>query len=209
MPEVRTYTVYRIDELSEDAKDKAREWYRQYLFQDEIDWEFVYDYAVRAAEILGIWIDTYFVCSRKRPKIWWSGFWHQGDGACFEGYYYYAKDAPAKIREYAPEDKELHRIADELEKLQSQHDFSLEARVRHTGRYYHSRSTTIEVFYGEPGNYVVEDIAEDVRTILRDFMDWIYDQLKKEYEYQCSDEHVDEVLRANDYTFDEHGNRED
>lgn len=40
-------------------------------------------------------------------------------------------------------------------------------------------------------------------------MDWIYRQLEKEYEYQNSDECIDENLMGNSYTFREDGTRED
>jgi hypothetical protein len=46
-----------------------------------------------------------------------------------------------------------------------------------------------------------------VTQCMRDFADWIYDQLRKEYEYQMSDEQVDETLIANEYEFDEDGDR--
>ena len=42
---------------------------------------------------------------------------------------------------------------------------------------------------------------------MRDFAQWIYDSLEKEYEYQMSDEFVTENIEANEYEFDEEGNR--
>ena len=41
--------------------------------------------------------------------------------------------------------------------------------------------------------------------MLRSFADWIYRQLKEEYEYRMSDENVDESIRINEYEFDENG----
>ncbi len=38
-------------------------------------------------------------------------------------------------------------------------------------------------------------------------MNWIYRQLEKEYEYQNSDECVDENILCNSYTFTEDGKR--
>jgi hypothetical protein len=42
---------------------------------------------------------------------------------------------------------------------------------------------------------------------MRDFADWIYSQLEKEYEWQNADEQVDDTIRANAYEFDEDGAR--
>ena len=118
MPEIIETTVYRLDELSDAAKEKARAWYRQTGFDH--DWfEFVYDDFERICAIIGVDLKTvpvrlYGGGTRQKPCIWFSGFWSQGDGACFEGRYGYAKDAPRKIRDHAPKDGELHRIADAL-----------------------------------------------------------------------------------------------
>lgn len=101
MPEVIETTVYRLDELSEAARDKARTWYRDSAF--DYDWhDTVTEDFARAAEILGVELLTRPARlmgggTRQHPCIWFSGFWSQGDGACFEGRYAYAKGAPQKI----------------------------------------------------------------------------------------------------------------
>lgn len=100
MPEVIETTVYRLDELCEAAKEKARAWYREGAFDH--DWfEFVYDDFERICEILGVELKTRAVRlmgggTRQKPCVWFSGFWSQGDGACFEGRYRHAKGAPGK-----------------------------------------------------------------------------------------------------------------
>lgn len=40
---------------------------------------------------------------------------------------------------------------------------------------------------------------------MRAFADWIYRQLETEYDYQNSDEQVDESIIANEYEFTEEG----
>ena len=88
MPEIIETTVYRLDELSDAAKEKARAWYREGGF--DYDWfESVYDDFESIAEILGLRLKTRGVrlCgggTRQKPCIWFSGFSSQGDGACFE-----------------------------------------------------------------------------------------------------------------------------
>lgn len=52
--------------------------------------------------------------------------------------------------------------------------------------------------------------AEDERQIVEAFRDlarWLYRQLEREYEYQTSDEAIDETILANEYTFTETGRR--
>ena len=68
--------------------------------------------------------------TRQKPCIWFSGFWSQGDGACFEGRYAYAPRASLRIRDYAPRDTELHRIADALQALQRLNFYQLTASFR-------------------------------------------------------------------------------
>ena len=118
MPEIIETTAYRLDELSDAAKDAARAWYRQAGFDH--DWfEFVFDDFERICAILGVELRTvpvrlYGGGTRQKPCIFFSGFWSQGDGACFEGRYLYARAARRHIRDHAPKDSELHRIADAL-----------------------------------------------------------------------------------------------
>jgi hypothetical protein len=87
MPEIIETTVYRLDELSDAAKEKARAWYSEGGF--DYDWfECVYDDFERIAEILGLRLKTRVVRlfgggTRQKPSIWFSGFSCQGDGACY------------------------------------------------------------------------------------------------------------------------------
>lgn len=200
--------LFKFDELSNGAKDKARGWYREGAF-DYDWWDAVYEDAAQIADILGIDLRTKMVKlmgggARQEPSIYFSGFSSQGDGACFEGSYAYAKGAAKKIRDYAPKDSELHSIADTLQQLQRVSFYKLEARVKHNGRYNHALCTDIDVFDGS-GDYAKEEIAEDVRDALRDFMYWIYRALERNYEWLISDEQVDESIRCNEYEFKEDG----
>jgi len=111
MPEVICTTVYQFPELSDIAKDKARSWYRELGPHDDW-WDTVYEDFERVCEIVGIRLKTTPVRlmgggTRAKPCIWFSGFWSQGDGACFEGYLSHAKGAAARIRDYAPQDATL------------------------------------------------------------------------------------------------------
>lgn len=209
MAKTLTKTVYTFDELDENAKEKAREWYKEGALQYEW-WYTTLDDAKSIGKIIGIEIDD----------IYFSGFASQGDGACFTGTYSYRKGGFAKLVKECPEhytdrdgavrvcssNRELIRIVRDLQALQRKNFYRLEAAISHSGHYYHSYCTDIQVWsenrWNEP------DCADDFRDALRAFMDWIYDRLREEYEYLLSDEQVDESILANEYTFDEWGNRE-
>ena len=203
--------VYDFTELSDTARDKARTWFRETIDHDW--WDSVYDDFEQICPILGVTLATRTVRlmgggTRQKPCIWFSGFWSQGDGACFEGRYAYAPRAPLRIRDYAPQDTELHRIADALQALQRPNFYQLDGllpadrpvlarlcddvrrRPRQPCRPGDRRSHR-----GRPGQ------------ALRDLANWLYRTLEREYEFQTSDETVDEGMSANGYTFTAEGRR--
>lgn len=212
MPEVIETLVYRIDELDGAARENARAWFRRIGFDH--DWhEAVFDDFERYCAILGIELRAMPIRlfgggTRARPCIFFSGFWSQGDGACFEGSYAYANGAAAAIRTHAPRDADLHAIADALAGVQRRNFYQLRADIRHLGRYYHEHSMTIAV---ERESSATQDVTlgaeEIVAEALRDFARWLYRRLKAEYEYLTSDAEIDAALAANDYTFTAEGKR--
>ncbi|GKX34104.1 MAG: hypothetical protein MnENMB40S_17220 [Rhizobiaceae bacterium MnEN-MB40S] len=212
MPEIIETTVFRLEELSDSAKDNARAWYREGAF--DYDWhDAVYEDFQQIAEILGISFKTRTVrlmggSTRHKPCIWFSGFWSQGDGASFEAYYSYRKNASAEIRSYAPQDAGLHRIADVLQAVQRRNFYQLRAEASHCGHYYHEYCMSISVERDSPTwQDMTEDAEEIVTEALRDLARWLYRQLEREYDYLSSDEAVDEAIAANEYTFTENGRR--
>jgi hypothetical protein len=194
-----TRTIFKFDELpSEAAKEKARAWYRHASEGDDFWQEYVIEDAIQCAEIIGIEIGK---CRHSaRPAVYFSGFWSQGDGASFEGRYTYKKGAAKAIRQHAPQDAELHRIADKLQTLQKRIFYRGVFDVTQSGRYCHE--TTMRVEWTE---YCPEDLADDILEALRDFARWIYRRLEAEYEYCNSDEAIEENMMANEYEFDADG----
>ena len=174
----------------------------------QIDWwPTIYDDFARVCDILGV--DLF-----GDPAF--SGFSSQGDGASFIGVYRaygvnykgalhenYSETAPEKIREYAPKDEELHRIADELCVL-SRIYYPVFARIgRLSSQYYHSGSMdiTTEPMHGDPDDWAdeVQSVVDETMTLLmRALADWLYAQLEKEYDYLTSDEAVWEAIQANE-----------
>lgn len=212
MPQVIETTVYQLDELSDAAKDKARNWFREGGF----DWEwyeFIYDDFEAICGILGVDLTTRSVRlmgggTRQKPCIYFQGFWSQGDGACFEGIYRYKSGAAAKICDYAPKDTELHGVADALQDIQKRNFYQIHARAVHRGHYYHEYCMDVDVERDSPVYQALTSGADEiVTTALRDLARWLYRSLQREYEYQTSDEAVDEAIQANEYTFTETGKR--
>lgn len=211
MPRTIEVQLYQFDELSEKAKEKAREWYRGLHDADNTWSESVYDEAVRFGALMGIEIGrrpvrTMGGAARTEPAIFYSGFWSQGDGACFEGFYSYAKGALAKLKAEASLDTRLHDIAVRLSALQRRYFYGLAATVTHSGRYYHEFCTDIEVD-AEGGRAVTEADEAELKDCLREFMRWIYGQLEAAYEADNTDEVVDSNIEANEYEFTEDGER--
>jgi hypothetical protein len=211
---VTEQTAYKFDELSDKAKEKARDWYRGHI--ETGDYDAVIEDAVTIAGILGIdlaprnqrciltgpnpreWVDN-------SPSIFWSGFSSQGDGASFDGRYSYAKGCARAIRRHAPLDTELHRIADELRDLQRPNMYRLTATSKVSGHYSHSGCMNVAVDDGEFRQTGWLEIEEKLTRLMRDFADWIYRQLDKENTWLYSDEHVDESIECNDYEFTSEG----
>ena len=212
MPEMISTTVYRLNELPDCAKDRARTWYREGGF--DYDWyDAVYEDFQHIAEILGIRLktrNTRLIGGRTRqdPCIWFSGFWSQGDGAAWEGTYSYRKSAAAELRVYAPKDKTLQRIAETLQAAQRQNFYQLRADVTHRGIYYHASTMAVSVSRDSAAAVeVIGDAGSIVTDALRDLANWLYRQLEQEYDYLTSDEAVDETLVVGGYTFTEEGRR--
>ena len=190
----KTETLFTFDELSdaakETARDREREAYSRY-FSDVFDFD---DFNIIAA-ILGVDVtNTYY-----------SGFWSQGDGACFEGSYSYKPGAAKAIRDYAPKDKTLHRIADELQAVQRRYFYKLAASCSHRGHYYHSGCMSVCVYLDDSYASVSDTDENEIIDAMRSLADWLYSQLEREWEYQNSDEVIDENIRANEYEFYEGG----
>ena len=212
MPRIVDTLVYRLDELEAPAQDKARAWYREIGF--EHDWyDSVYHDFQQIADILGLRFKTtpvrlYGGGTRQAPCIWFRGFWSQGDGAAYEAWYSYAPRAVPRIRAHAPQDVELHHIAEALQQVQRRNFFQLRAETSLRGHYCHARSMVIEVTRDSAaGQEMTNDAEEVVADALRDLADWLYGQLQQEYEYLTSDAAIDEVIIANDYAFTAEGRR--
>lgn len=231
MPKTVTTKLYQYAELSEKAKEKAREWWMKHCEHDnwQSDQEWVYEDTTTIAAALGIDID----------KIWYTGFWSQGDGACFDGSYKYKKGWPkalaghmgssdpkeiAKHRvpmgekqmaEFIEERKKLIALGERFQKVQKKYFYRVQATVKHTGRYYHEYCTNVTVYTedddGWGGYEKAIDAADDteVTDILREYMRYIYRRLEETYEWTTSEERIAEDFESNPVTFTKNGRQTD
>ena len=182
-------------------------------------WDSTYDNFNHICEILGIDLD------KDEPSF--SGFWSQGDGASWTGAYRAQRVlhgyetygqvsptydlAPQKIREHAPKDEELHRIADELCLLARIYGPTYAMVRRHNNHYVHSSTMYVseweywdgEIDIDEVDEAITDHIEETLQDLFRDLAGWLYTTLEKEHEYLTSDEAVIESLEANEIEEDE------
>lgn len=186
-----TASAHTFSELSDKAKDKARQYHHDAYMSDGHWYEYVLDDAKEIGKILGFDIDN----------IYFSGFWSQGDGACWTGDYRYEKGAPAKVADYAGNNAELIRIARGLQDIQRRNFYQLTARVSRSGRYSHSHTMRADVEDCTDPYRDVGDAEGDLLKLFRDFADWVYSNLRTEYDYQTSDAAIAEDFDANEVLF--------
>ncbi len=106
------------------------------------------------------------------------------------------------IKDYAPKDEELNRIAKALQDVQSRHFYKLRASIASV----RDHSISVEVWHDDDRYRDIGDAEDDISTLMNDFNDWMFCTLEREYEWLTSDEQVEESIVANEYEFDEYGN---
>lgn len=241
-------TVYKFEELSEPAKEKAREWYRYATNCDFVDFHAasaIEDFCEIASKI-GFSIDS--------DDVHWSGFWSQGDGASFTGYFVLAecsKEFFKDLQQWGSGEtveaclKDARRFrADALRfyrevraclpvshwKTWREFFTSTASRVapkihigRMSSRYSHECTMQVsdceewrdiiaefmgDVEYDESGvDSALETLTECAQEFARSMAQNLYRAIELEYEYQNSDEVVDENITANEYEFTEDGKK--
>ena len=197
--------TYSYDELSSSAKERARQWYRNSDYDDFFADSVIED-AVHIADLMGLDIMlNHTKNGTYTHSIYYSGFSSQGSGACFKGSYRYKKGSVKAVKDYAPKDIELHRIAKGLQDAQRKHFYKLRANTTHKGRYCHEYSMTVDVFGDTFAD--ISEAEKEISELLRDFARWIYKQLESAYDHENSDDIVTENIVANDYYFLESGER--
>ena len=194
--------IFKYEELTDAAKGKARDWWRESSRRDgDSFWsECTIDEAKEQGGAMGLEISN----------VYFSGFWSQGDGACFEGRWSAANVKADQVADGWGESEsttQIKRIAAEFAEFAKAWPES-SFTVKHRGRYSHENCTGFSVSLGEDaddGETVTQDqwSAAEYQIIetAKSYMRWIYRQLESAYEDYHADEQVESAIVANEYEF--------
>lgn len=142
-------------------------------------------------------------------KVYYSGFWSQGDGACFEG----ALVDPERYldRHYADQYPMIRKLLE--------HGGRVYVSCDHRGRYYHEHSVSFSIDNDELGDVLEQPTAfhetivdqwqieldkelstfeSDVASHWRGYMQDLYGELEEVYDHLTSDDAVWDTLVANE-----------
>lgn len=185
-----TTAVYSFDELSDAAKAKALDWYRD-GYETDLSMT-VEDFKDNIAPLFGFDVS----------RVFYSGFCCQGDGACFEGTWE-ADDVAPDIAGY--QDAGLAELHKRMAAFAEKH-LGFFANIKHRGHYYHEHCTEIDFDPDSLVSHAKYPCAEgEFAELARDLMRWLYRQLEKDHEWQLSDEALTDSILAADYDFTEDG----
>jgi len=193
---IQEVKLYEFQELSLEVQDKVIDINRDILTEHNWYAPTVWDFE-EILKQLGFY----------NIKCYFSGFYSQGDGASFEASYGYQKGSLSLVKSYAPLDKELYFIAEQLQKLQKSNFYSLSAKVeRISSRYYHSNTMIVGEIYRDDNKSFVEGTIDTFRSICRELADYLYKALEKEYDFLSSDGAIKEQLEnSSDTLYFENG----
>jgi hypothetical protein len=215
---MNTETTYKWEELSQTAKDRARDWYIEGM--DYEWWEGVYESVKEDGYELGFCIDD----------IRFSGFWSQGDGASWTGQVdvrqWLEKHGPDSIGVSAwcaliQEDVVSKHIQVTQSGHYSHHETMGFANVEdHTDEFTDDWQMELtSIFKGMEVQHLfdiivtddtcpyknVDDLTTAIAISAKDYAKDIYVRLREEYEYLCSEEMMIDHFEANDYHFTNEG----
>lgn len=184
----------------ESVSEKTIEKYRHINVEHDDWWEYTYNEFVLSMEQVGIDVD----------RMFFSGFWSQGDGACFEG-----RIGDTKLfldKHFTPTDyPTIRKLLDS--------GGSITFRCKHSGHYYHENCVSFDIdcdlftyVLDKPTDFheqVVEsldalldvemdDFEKQSVELFKNHMRTLYRTLEKEYDHLTSDEAVEETIIAND-----------
>lgn len=190
----KTINLYEFDECSDELKAKILDNLRD-INVDHDDWhEHIIDRFTEETKEFDV------------IRVYYSGFWSQGDGAMFE----YDK---VNLFDQFVAQLELSPMRKSWLKTQGY----VTGYGKHRGYYYHSGCC--EHYLSLESNFTwteAERFANWISSFEEQFQDYVkeiyenlcselYRDLKKEYDYYTSDEAIIETIQANEYTFNEDG----
>jgi uncharacterized coiled-coil protein SlyX len=197
----------------EDVKDneKLKEEVLQKYGDINVDFDRWYD------GVYEKWIEELKNYGFEDVKIYFSGFWTQGDGACFISKVNIVNFISAFkdeiIKELNITEKQLNLII----KLQENYDFLTYKIKQFDTHYYHEYTIKADYeYYLYPFQYheklynflekTVYQLQDFITEKARFYSRKIYRDLENEYDYLTSENAILETLEINDYEFTEDGN---
>jgi hypothetical protein len=188
---IKKYRVFKFDELSPSAQEKALQDQRQ--FESEV-WD-ANDYLISDFKED---IEKYGVSG---VDVSYSGFYSQGDGASFTG----LVDLRKYLKETGQEKDYAKLIKAFDEDLADDHVHI----VRLSNQYSHENTIASDgVNYHGTNNEVQQEadkLADNLTFFAREKSKNIYKTLRDDYEYCMGDENLKENIKANEYEFTEDG----
>lgn len=219
MSKVIEVEVFKYAELSDSAKQKARDWYIEGM--DYEWWDSVYEMSKEDGYEKGFCID----------KIYFSGFWSQGDGASWTG----QVDVRQWLEQNYPDSIGLSAWCQLIQEDVISKHIKVEANNSH---YCHESTMQFGEVVDDTDNFEddytmqlpsifkgmtianlfdiiatdstcpiksTEDIEQAIAESGKDYAIDIYHRLREEYEYLCSEEMMIDHFDCNDYHFTNEG----
>jgi hypothetical protein len=199
MRTIVTETIaYKFDELSKETQEKAIDKNRDMNVNYDW-WDCTYDDFKENN-------NEYFHIDR----IYFSGFWSQGDGAMFE-----YSSLPDRLMDIFIDGLDLTP----MRKGWLRNNIAVSGYGKQRGHYYHENSCTHSIYWEVDNGDLHYDrsLYQWLMSFENDFEDFVidyykdlclnlYKDLETEYNYLTSDEVIKESLIENDYEFDINGN---
>lgn len=204
-------TIYKYDELSDEAKQAARDWYLEdYPYYDW--WDSTYETIDTLARVVGI------ACEHRKNGPDFSFTLDRGSFFSFHGMYSYDKGWKEKaVQEFGDvfnlERKDdiacfIREYASFCNEVQRPNFYGVQARisVTHYGGGREGVGVDVERYLpDDTQGDVSDDLQSRVEMFIGLFRDTALSLLQAEYDYLMSDENVEENIRINEYEFTEDG----
>jgi len=196
--------VYKYEELADEAKEKVITEQRNVNVRFNDWFELIVDAWKCSLEEFAFFA----------PRIYFSGFYSQGDGACFECDSIYSdrlfESVRVEIDTFSKEFQEVFKTQEEalFNFMENYVSFTIETSIH---RYCHENTRYIDWDIHsdeEKAKYFekfIDEIGEWLEEKRKTFCKEIYQQLEEEYEEQTSDDSVIYTVSSNEYEFLEDG----
>lgn len=197
--------VYQYDELTDEAKQKAREWYTSSVTDDAAWYEDAIEFIVDIGKTVGITID-----SRRGYRHNLSFDLNRNHYVTFDGFYRYEKGWREAVRKEWGKDA-FTKDAGDITALQFFQDFSAQEWALQAPQFWgvgcNCKSGNRGEQYSDVSSYFFDNAPDaEAHALILMFCDWAWNTLNRELEWLTEDTQLEEAIRVNEYEFDEEGN---